>query len=483
MSQLITYDLVEVSKSFFAYQPILKKLQEMDSIPLWEELVGSSSGAVLKPDYLPEKVTLPKGKDFGAFECTLGEWSSSDITKATSLDMSQAEALRHALTSRVALIQGPPGCGKTFIGALVSRIIRDNTDESILCVCYTNHALDQFLEHMLDAGETRLVRIGARSESERLAGYQLKALSRQKTNRDPFCQRRIKQVDAQLFKLRASIEEAVEVFKAPIEWKRPSGGIQAFLKSDEPDILVFFRVPQLEDGFTLVGPSGKAVPDDYLWDCWQRGDVFPTWMLQYIDGDTADGFGAFWASSFDARIAMIELWRKEILEPAATLLNDLVADLNSLVQEKQSLHQDSDLQILRQARIIGATTAGAAAYRDLLAEKAAGIVLVEEAGEVMESHILSSLSSSGEDSDSTKQLILIGDHKQLRPKVENFELSIVSGRGYNLDCSLFERLILTGHTSVALQVQHRMRPSISALIRAQTYPNLQDHESVHQTPR
>jgi hypothetical protein len=482
MCQLIAYDLVEVSKSFFAYQPILKKLQEMDSIPLWEELVGSPSGTILKPDYLPEKITLPKSKDFGAYECTLSEWSSSDITKATSLDMSQAEALRHALTARVALIQGPPGCGKTFIGALVSRIIRDNTDESILCVCYTNHALDQFLEHMLDAGETRLVRIGARSKSERLAGYQLKALSRQKTNLDPFCQRRIKQVDAQLFKLRASIEEAVEVFKAPIEWKRPSGGVQAFLESDEPEILVFFQVPQLEDGFKLVGPSGKAVLDDYLWDCWRRGDTFPTWMLQYVNGNTADGFEAFWASSFDTRVAMIELWRREILEPAATLLNDLVADLNSLVQEKQSLHQDSDLQILRQARIIGATTAGAAAYRDLLAAKAVGIVLVEEAGEVMESHILSSLSGTGEDSDSTKQLILIGDHKQLRPKIENYDLSTVSGRGYNLDCSLFERLILKGHTSVALQVQHRMRPSISALIRAQTYPNLQDHESVHRYP-
>lgn len=223
------------------------------------------------------------------------------------------------------------------------------------------------------------------------------------------------------------------------------------MKSDEPEILVLFRVPQLDDGFKLVGPSGKAVPLDYLWDCWRSGDSFPIWMLQYISGDTADGFGAFWASSFDTRVAMIELWRNEILEPAATLLNDLVADLNLLVQEKQSLHQDSDLQTLRQARIIGATTAGAANYRDLVAAKAAGIVLVEEAGEVTESHIISSLCSAREDSDSTKQLILNGDHKQLRLKVENYDLTTVSGRGYNLDCSLFERLILTGHT-----------PSISA---------------------
>jgi hypothetical protein len=41
----------------------------------------------------------------------------------------------------------------------------------------------------------------------------------------------------------------------------------------------------------------------------------------------------------------------------------------------------------------------------------AGIVLVEEAGELLEAHVLTSLSPS------TKHLILIGDHKQLRPKV------------------------------------------------------------------
>lgn len=45
------------------------------------------------------------------------------------------------------------------------KVVRQNTDESILCVCYTNHALDQFLEHMLEAGERQLVRIGGRSKS------------------------------------------------------------------------------------------------------------------------------------------------------------------------------------------------------------------------------------------------------------------------------------------------------------------------------
>lgn len=38
----------------------------------------------------------------------------------------------------------------------------------ILCVCYTNHALDQFLENLLDIGISRIIRIGGGCKSERL---------------------------------------------------------------------------------------------------------------------------------------------------------------------------------------------------------------------------------------------------------------------------------------------------------------------------
>jgi len=72
------------------------------------------------------------------------------------------------------------------------------------------------------------------------------------------------------------------------------------------------------------------------------------------------------------------------------------------------------------------------------------------------------------------QLILIGDHKQLRPKVSNYQLSVEKGEGYDLNRSLFERLVLKGFPHQTLTVQHRMRPEISALIRQLTYPDLID---------
>lgn len=183
------------------------------------------------------------------------------------------------------------------------------------------------------------------------------------------------------------------------------------------------------------------------------------------------------------RAARIEEWRQGILESVSLALNDLITEYNILTKEDKSLRRETEMEILNTAHIIGATTAGAAAYHDLLSSKAAGVVLVEEAGEVLESHVLTALADGGANSvASSKHLILIGDHKQLPPKVENYKLSTSSGLGHNLDCSLFERLILEGQQAVSLEVQHRMRPSISALIRAQAYPSLLDHESVTKYP-
>ena len=48
------------------------------------------------------------------------------------------------------------------------------TAEKILCVCYTNHALDSFLEDLVLKGVTSLVRIGGGSKSGELEPYLLK---------------------------------------------------------------------------------------------------------------------------------------------------------------------------------------------------------------------------------------------------------------------------------------------------------------------
>jgi hypothetical protein len=72
--------------------------------------------------------------------------------------------------------------------------------------------------------------------------------------------------------------------------------------------------------------------------------------------------------------------------------------------------------------------------------------------------------------------------RQLRPKVNHYLLTVEKGEGYDLNRSLFERLVLKGFPHKTLTEQHRMRPEISSLIRHLTYPDLVDAASTKGRP-
>ena len=101
----------------------------------------------------------------------------------------------------------------------------------------------------------------------------------------------------------------------------------------------------------------------------------------------------------------------------------------------------------------------------------------------MEAHTLTALLPSVE------HAILIGDHEQLRPQINNYELQQDHPRSvyYSLDVSLFERFVRPKHGApelpyCSLKTQRRMHPSISELVRSTLYPQLEDHESVSKHP-
>jgi len=117
------------------------------------------------------------------------------------------------------------------------------------------------------------------------------------------------------------------------------------------------------------------------------------------------------------------------------------------------------------------TTTGRSKYSYLLESVSIPIVIVEEAAEVFEAHIVASLSQQ------TQQLILIGDHEQLRPNPSVYNLSL----NYNLSMSMFERLINNGVSHSTLHVQRRMRPEVCKIMNF-IYPNLVNHTSVLASP-
>lgn len=98
--------------------------------------------------------------------------------KVLGLDCAQRMAFKAALTEEFTVIQGPPGTGKTYIGLRIAKSIIENMYETnilrkpIVVVCYTNHALDQFLEGLINITE-KITRVGGGCKSVVLKSHVL----------------------------------------------------------------------------------------------------------------------------------------------------------------------------------------------------------------------------------------------------------------------------------------------------------------------
>ncbi|CAM9620630.1 unnamed protein product [Choristocarpus tenellus] len=185
----------------------------------------------------------------------------------------------------------------------------------------------------------------------------------------------------------------------------------------------------------------------------------------------------FWSLPKAARLDMWNEWVANIQRERAEIVATLIERSVDLDRELRGLQLQKDLEKVKLGRVIGCTTTGAAMHHEVIREAKCEVVLIEEAAEVLEAHVLTAVR------DSTKHLIMIGDHKQLRPKVEQYELRIESGRGLDLNVSLFERLIQRGYPHTTLELQHRMPPEVSKLVKDLTYPQLRDGPSTSNRPQ
>lgn len=354
------------------------------------------------------------------------------------------------------------GTGKSFIGALATHFIIQETNYKILVITYTNHAEDQFLEDLLDLGikEESMVRLGSKSTPKTAPLL----LSKQNSG-----YRRSKNAWAVIDSLKADAAmKGLELRKAFTSYSQTYPtfrDIQDHLEFSEEDSHFYeaFLIPSDNDGYKKVGKKGKAIAEDYLFDRWKCGQG-PGVFGQHA----VKNHQCVWNIAPPLRPKYIGKWFSTILHEKAERVQELARQYDLIQEQMDTQFNESKVSLLRDKRIIGCTTTAAAKYTKLIASAQPDIVLVEEAGEIQESHILTALAPS------IKQLIQIGDHKQLRPKINNYQLTVEQGDGYDLNRSLFERLILQGHPHTTLRKQHRMHPDISFLVKELTYPDLED---------
>lgn len=455
--------IFNASASFFAFEPVLRQLQRMVDVPFAAQLVHMQPPSVLSIDVESSGPTCSLAHAGYAIDSL-----PDDLRQLVEHDDSQRRALKCMLSQNVVLVQGPPGTGKTHVGVAMCKVAlwaakQQRQRVLILCMCYTNHALDNFLEALLDAGVplTSLVRLGSSPKiSERLKCRTIWNLDRQSRHDEHYLsidselQDEEEQLEAELFDLKRELESAV---LGPNSW----AAARDFLQSAYNDEFEQLCVPG----------SHPMSQGDYLWQQWLRGLDAGSYkrVPKYC--------GGIWSLDRRARLMLKDKWEAHWRQEPLEAFEQTLKAYKAVQSRRQCLASESKLQALHGASIIGCTTSAAVNYQELLQDAQPSIVLVEEAGEVLEAQVVSALTPL------SQQLILIGDHKQLRPKTKCYRLRVESGQGINLDISLFERLAVSGQFPCSLlTVQHRMPPVLSAIVRAMTYPELMDAPSVAARP-
>ena len=193
---------------------------------------------------------------------------------------------------------------------------------------------------------------------------------------------------------------------------------------------------------------------------------------EMMSTEEAFGIQSIWDMSQSDRLRLYLFWIENYREHYRVEIHHAERAHEQLCEDLKEVQFEEDGQVIRQATVVGMTTSGAARYHSVLQRIAPKIVVIEEAAEVMEAHIITSLSHN------TKHTILIGDHKQLRPKATVHELA----QKYNLEVSLFERMVLNSMDCKRLSIQHRMRPEIATLTKRIYDHEIVDHDSVCNFP-
>ncbi|RYO90590.1 hypothetical protein DL764_008430 [Monosporascus ibericus] len=457
-----TLNFMLVDTPVFAYEPVLNELKTMNDLPLQGVLLNVEESSETYEN--SNKLELPSGlrtlvSRLGSAPMTAGG-ARLDRTNAR-MDSSQLESLLGALEHRLSVIQGPPGTGKSFTGAHIVECLYSNSKQRVMVIAYTNHALDQFLEELMDAGirEDTMVRLGSKY-TDRTASLLIPRHFNGKLASGAMAQ--IAKIKEEQAELRGELHSAFEEY---VKFTPTFQSIREHLEFSHDDRHFYeaFALPAEEQKWKRVGKKGKEVKEDYLFERWRQGGdpgIFTKHVRKELE--------MVWDMEPALRKEYLTKWVEALIQEKVEGVEELTKTFDLNQQCIDDLYNTGKGELLRSKRIIGCTTTAAAMQQKLIRAASPDVILVEEAGEILESHVLTAMSPS------VKQLILIGDHKQLRPKVNNYALTVEKGDGYDLNMSLFERLIRQGFRHTTLRKQHRMDPEISRFPRALTYPDLED---------
>lgn len=292
------------------------------------------------------------------------------------------------------------GTGKSFIGALIAKTLYEYTQKTILVVCFTNHALDDILEGFLNIGIPKeyMLRLGGKSTS---ATECLTMQSQPRTGNRSRDQRTIiDNLKDRSEKLHQHLQDAFRIYDAPrIVFK----AIAEHLEFNDAEMHEALRVPNVNDsdGLAIVDNQGRPINKSYLMNRWKQGLDAGVFKEKILDPDLQKK----WEMPKKTRKTLWKTWMEGILQKDVERFCKLSQVYNKVQDEINTAQNTNRIPLLRTKRVLGCTTTAAAKYCETIQAFNPNVLLVEEAGEILESHILTAMGPE------TSQIVLIGDHK------------------------------------------------------------------------
>jgi intron-binding protein aquarius len=352
---------------------------------------------------------------------------------------SQVEAIRSGSSKGLTLIVGPPGTGKTDVAVqIISNLYQQNPNCHMLLITRSNQALNHLFEKITcsNVDSRHLLRLGHGHED---------------------------------------IDSASD-------WGK-SGRINSFL---ELRLSLLHQVADIAKSISLTADHAMTCEtasyffNFYLqpkWDAYQE-------TLNNSKATIEDLSSQFPFTAYFERIRPDMFAECQSLAAAKTLASDFYLHLTGIFDKLDQVRpfellrsnkERSNYLLVKEARIIAMTSTHASLKRRELVRLGFkyDTVIMEEAGQMLEveTFIPFLLQPHDTDLNSTplQRIVLIGDHHQLPPIVQNQSLAKYA----NMDQSLFSRFIRLGIPTIELDYQGRARSTIADLYRW-NYTNLKD---------
>lgn len=352
----------------------------------------------------------------------------------------QIEAVTAGTQPGLSLVVGPPGTGKTDVATqIISNIYHNFPQQRTLLIAHSNQALNQLFQKItaLDIDERHLLRLGHGEEE---------------------------------------LETEASFSKA--------GRIESFMEKAAIDLAA---VQRLADSISAPGAHGSSCETAAYFD---EVYVQPLWKRFWAAIESSEAaedvaanfpFHYFFANAPQPLFSP-NVDRDALLEVARGCerhIRRIFAELEDIrpFEILRNQRDKANYLLVKEARIVAMTSTHAAMRRQEIA--ALGFhydnVVMEEAAQLteVENFIPLALQEPTITKDgrlvekNLKRIVLVGDHLQNSPIVQNAAFKSYA----NLEQSLFLRLVRLGVPVTMLDAQGRARPSIAALYKWR-YPHL-----------